>query len=392
MATAKKLDTVRKPTEEEDAQLRPAPADLPMRMDRVLMEYPFFSIQKTPVTEKQTFNLGDAEITITPSGDGQATYWDLDILRYAISELNRQVEAKEPTSQTIVFVAHRFLQMSGRTTTKAGYVGVRDALRRLAGTRIETNIKSGGKRRLRSFGWIESYDLLGDDDGDGGIKRLKGISIKLSDWVYDAIVADRRVLSFSPEYFALSSGLERRLYDIARKFCGSQPSWPVSLVNLHQRIGSTAPLKRLRLELARIAEADSLPDYRIQLIDPRAPAEPGKPVPRTNLERMKVIITRKGRGQDLLAGPADALGAATVPFRVVSAGEAAQTAFPASGTIRYTPFAEQARDALPRPTPDLDMVAERFRTWAGSKNIRLDGPNIEKTFGAFCAKWQMDRS
>lgn len=385
------LDVVHTPTTEEDALLTPVAADLKLRMDRVLMEYPFFSIQKQRVTTKTVFKMGDTQITITPSADGQATYWDLDILRYAISELNRQMDEGEKPSQTIVFVAHRFLKMSGRTTTGAGYTSLLDALRRLHGTKIETNIQAGGKFDVEGFNWIEKYRLLGERDSDGSVKRLQGISIKLSDWVFDAIVQDRRVLSYSPEYFALSSGLERRLYDIARKFCGRSPHWPVGLANLHQRVGSTAPLRRFRLELAKIAEADSLPDYRIEIVDARAAkaVKDGAKPTRAPLDRLKVIIRRKSPVAAFEPAPGD--DTITIPYAVVS--ETPETkAFPDSGTIRYSDFAQLARDKLPRPTPDIDMVAGRFRAWCSEKGVALDSKSIAKTFGDFCAKWRMDRS
>lgn len=289
---------IRPPTPQEDLFLKPG-ANAPLKMDRVLMEFPFFSIQKRPVTTKTTFKMGDTDITITPSVDGQATYWDLDVLRYAISRLNELIEAKEPISPTIVFVAHDFLKVSSRGSSQRSYDGLRDALRRLAGTRIETNIVSGSRRRVNGFGWLTDYELLGDDNGHGGIKRLKGVSITLNDWLFDAIEKDRRVLSFAPEYFQLTGGLERRLYDIARKFCGSQKTWPVSLVKLHHRVGTAQPLKRFRLELQRIIDADSIPDYRFEILDPRNPdgserlESEALPTRISNLERLKIRVTRK---------------------------------------------------------------------------------------------------
>lgn len=391
--TKNALDVVHTPTTEEEDLLTPVAADLKLRMDRVLMEYPFFSIQKQKVLTKTFFKMGETQITITPSADGQATYWDLDILRYAISELNRQMDAGEKPSQTIVFVAHRFLKMSGRTTTGAGYAALLDALRRLHGTKIETNIQAGGKFDVEGFNWIEKYRLLGERDTDGSVKRLQGISIKLSDWVFDAIVQDRRVLSYSPEYFALSGGLERRLYDIARKFCGRSAFWPVMLTNLHQRVGSTAPLRRFRLQLAAIAEADSLPDYRIELVDGRgAGAKAGKSgakATRPPLDRVKVVIRRKSPVSAFEAAPGD--DAITIPYVVLPEAAGAKP-FPDSGSLRYSDYRTIALDKLPRPTPDVDLVATRFRTWCAEKGVALDSPTIAKTFGDFCAKWRMDRS
>ena len=64
--------------------------------------------------------------------------------------------------------------------------------------------------------------------------------------------------------------------------------------------------------------------------------------------------------------------------------------FPKTGTIRYGRWEPVARDHLPQPTPDLDHVAARFRTWAEGKLIPLASPNIEQTFIGFCRGWKKE--
>lgn len=293
---------IRPPTEQEDLFLKPG-GNLQLRMDRVLMEFPFFSVQKRTVTTKTVFRMGETTITIKPGSDGQATVWDQDLLRYAISKLNEKINRREAVSPTLVFVAHDFLKQTNRGTGKHSYELLRAALSRLSGTRIETNIPSGGSVRISDFGWLVDWDLLGDDDGAGGIKRLKGVKMTLAPWVYDAITKDRRVLAFSPEYFSLTGGLERRLYDIARKFCGKQKKpFKVGLANLHQRVGTTQPLKSFRSDLNKIIERDDLPDYRYTFL-PDSGAElssmsdetgtKGKRVRR--LDQLVVMVTRRSK-------------------------------------------------------------------------------------------------
>ncbi len=84
--------------------------------------------------------------------------------------------------------------------------------------------------------------------------------------------------------------------------------------------------------------------------------------------------------------PGDDEGTITIPYSVE--GEPKAKPFPESGSIRYSRFYDIARDKLPRPTPDTDMVAARFRIWAGEKNISLSAKTIDKTFGDFCSKWR----
>gem|GEM_PF-3355415 len=46
---------------------------------------------------------------------------------------------------------------------------------------------------------------------------MQGLEITLNDWTFRALVKDRRVLAINPAYFDLTGGLERRLYEIARR-------------------------------------------------------------------------------------------------------------------------------------------------------------------------------
>jgi len=92
---------------------------------------------------------------------------------------------------------------------------------------------------------------------------MLAIELRLSDWLYNAIIG-REVLTLSRDYFRLSRGLERRLYELARKHCGHQAKWLIGLDLLHKKSGSNSPLKRFRLEVKKIARADTLPDYRVR--------------------------------------------------------------------------------------------------------------------------------
>lgn len=58
--------------------------------------------------------------------------------------------------------------------------------------------------------------------------------------------------------------------------------------------------------------------------------------------------------------------------------------FPASGTIHYSQWSDIAKQEMPRPWQDLDVVAGQFRAWAESRSIRLDSSGIEKAFRGFC--------
>jgi plasmid replication initiation protein len=90
------------------------------------------------------------------------------------------------------------------------------------------------------------------------------VEVKLSDWFYHSIIANE-LLTISREYFRLRKPIERRIYELARKHCGDQPTWKVRLEKLHKKIGSTAPLRKLRVPLVELAATNHLPDYNVAL-------------------------------------------------------------------------------------------------------------------------------
>ena len=65
------------------------------------------------------------------------------------------------------------------------------------------------------------------------------LEVTLSDWVFNAIAGDD-VLTLNRRYFQLRKPLERRLYELARKQCGTQPEWKCGLEKLQARTGSTS--------------------------------------------------------------------------------------------------------------------------------------------------------
>ena len=51
------------------------------------------------------------------------------------------------------------------------------------------------------------------------------------------------------DYFRLCKPLERRTYELARKHCGHQSSWRVSVATWHHKSGSAAPVRVFRAAL-----------------------------------------------------------------------------------------------------------------------------------------------
>jgi plasmid replication initiation protein len=232
--------------------------DWALKDDRHSMEHPMFSLSKTPDRKIRYYEHGGIHITVEPGARGLATIWDKDILIYAVSQLVEALNQGRPVSRTVRLKAYDLLVTTNRHTGGYNYELLVDAFRRLAGTRIETDIRTDGQRDRRGFGLIEEWHVV-EKSPDG---RMVAIELMLSEWLYRAVLG-REVLTLSRDYFRLDSGLERRLYELARKHCGQQPKWIISLELLHKKTGSTASLKKFRQLMKQIAADNRLPEYAL---------------------------------------------------------------------------------------------------------------------------------
>jgi len=239
----------------------------PLRDDRATMEFPFFALQKRPLLMPLIYQDGNVSIRISPGERGIATIWDKDVLIYLSSLINSKIERGEEVSRTVRIAAYDLLRVTRRHTGKNGYQEIYDALFRLRSTTITTDIQSGGERETRGFGWIDSFRILTKENKSGN-RVMQGLEITLNDWTFRALVKDRRVLAINPAYFDLTGGLERRLYEIARKHVGRQAEWRVSLLLLAKKCGTMQRnLRRFKFDLKELAELDRLPDYQMFLVN-----------------------------------------------------------------------------------------------------------------------------
>ena len=191
----------------------------PMKDDRALMEFPFFSLQKAPRRRPLVYDDGKVKIEVRPGDRGIATIWDKDVLIYIASIINDRLERGLPVEQTVRFNAHNLLQVTGRGSGKRAYELLLDAMFRLRSTTIVTTIEADETKERRGFGWIETFRVL-EKKRRNGQQVMAACEITLNDWMFRAIVKDRRVLTINNSYFDLTMGLKRRLYELARKHCG----------------------------------------------------------------------------------------------------------------------------------------------------------------------------
>ena len=125
----------------------------------------------------------------------------------------------------MILYASDTLEFANRGKGGKDYRALDDAITRLRGCTIKTNIRAGDLYQTDVFGLIERGGFVRKYGFDG---RLQHVEITLSEWLWEAIQA-RHVLTLHPDYFRLRKPLERRVYEIARKFCGRQAEWRISL-------------------------------------------------------------------------------------------------------------------------------------------------------------------
>jgi len=228
------------------------------------MEHPIFSLATNPDRNIREYEHNGVKVAIIPSTLGLATIHDKDILIYCISQLIAKMNAGLEPHRTLHIKAFDLLVSTNRNNDGRGYQQLVAALDRLKGTTIRTNIKTGGEESTSGFGLIDSWNILRHTDSG----RMSEIRINLSDWVFNAVLG-REVLTLHRDYFRLRKPMERRMYELARKHCGKQDEWVISLDLLRKKCGSVTSEKEFRRLVSEVCDADAehshMPDYAVTM-------------------------------------------------------------------------------------------------------------------------------
>ena len=237
--------------------------DYALKDDGVSMEAPIFTLATKPDTKVWHWESKDKtrSVTVTPSVLGRATQHDKDLLIYVVSQITEALNRGrgDASNRTVRFRVYDYLVSTNKRANGKEYQRLQDALERLRGTSIKTNIQTGGERVKEGFGIVDSWKIIEkapDDD------RMIGVEVTLSKWLFNAVQA-REVLTISNDYFRLRKPLERRLYELARKHCGHQASFTISVELLQEKCGSQGSVREFRRMLKEIVDDDLLPDYTL---------------------------------------------------------------------------------------------------------------------------------
>jgi len=234
--------------------------DLPyVRDDLASMDYPIFAL-KPGDTRVIKYELHDLKTIIRPSADiGRATIFDKDVWIYCISKLMQAKYEGKKISKTLRFSTYDFLIQTNKKTGGSQYEQFQQSLARLTGTRIQTEIETGGIRQTEFIGLIDSAKVIEEDI----MGRTVAVEITLPDWLYRSVVYND-VTRISKDYFRLRKPIDRRIYEIASKFCGKSNSKKISLEKLYQKTGATMVLRNFRVALNSLVVAKVLPDFLVE--------------------------------------------------------------------------------------------------------------------------------
>ena len=241
---------------------------LPVKDDQDLMAFPFFSLSKRPRYDPIEYVDGSGRtIRIEAGPKGMATIWDAELINYAVSLINEALEKGEPVSNKIRFKVGDFLRFANRGTGGNKHQRFREMLERLNTTRVKTNIERDGRVLDTAFHLIDSYALAGKRTRNG--IEPGQCEIAINEWFFGAMLSERQVLTVNRAYFKLTSGLARKIYQLARKHAGAN-TWECGLHLLHKKCGATEPVRNFKGRLQKLIENDAIPDY-LMMIRPAGP-------------------------------------------------------------------------------------------------------------------------
>ena len=250
-----------------DLFLLDSPLHGEIRGERSLMAFPFFALSKNAWMKPLTYDHATVSIEVRPSASGVATIYDKEIVLYIASLMAAKLEAGETVEQDFIFTAHDLFSVTGSNHSARSYGRLSEALERLQGTQIKTNIEAGGEGEEGFFSWL-SEAKLHYTKTKAGERRLKAVKVRLCDWLFRAILLDRHVLDYAAAYFQLGP-IERRIYEVARSTCEGD-GLDIDLATFRLQIGYQNPLSNFKAALKQIVATDSIPDYHLELVEETA--------------------------------------------------------------------------------------------------------------------------
>jgi plasmid replication initiation protein len=278
------------------------PLDSPLRSvvqnDRAIMAYHFFHLDRTPRNWPIQYDDGVVKVTVT--GEAIATMFDLECMIYVISLMAQKMSRGESVDRQFHFAAGDFFRVAGWDDSGKSYKRMEEALDRLQGTKIRTNIVTGGERTKEGFSWLDNYKLVFKEDTG----KLDRVSLTLCEWLWRAVKLDNNKFTYDPAYFDLPP-LEKRLYEMARAHVGNK-GFRMWIDRLQARVGCEDNPRSFKARLKKISQRRRpLPGYCFVLKEctvVNASPKRGRPAKRT-----MVMFFQTEKFSTTLLGDADAI-------------------------------------------------------------------------------------
>lgn len=389
-------------------------SDISLRDYQETMQRPFFSLSKRKRLKPIEYVSPDRSVTVHVAPNptyGMATIWDADIMIYLASHLNELRErGTNDISPVVRLQPGDLLKRICWGTSGRAYERLVSALDRLQATTIKTNIRAKAKSRETTFSWIDSYTHLVDEK----TQRSLGMEITLSKWFFDGVMEPRNILSISPLYFEITSGLGKWLYRAARKHAGGNGAegFTIGFQTLHQKSGSESSYPVFKKMLLDLAKANALPDIALELIldgnsEPKlkmvmrrfldaaalpSPPPPGSPQDEPRAEPQSTPSPKPAETEfvdsqlalGMIASAARGLRSDDAERRPPALARPTATPRPRSGSRARDVLDEDVYDQIRREFPgwDYDELMVRFDTFLGANPHELPR-NYSKRFYGF---------
>ena len=232
------------------------------------MSYPFFHTSKRKRIAPIQYDDGRVNIHVEGlQSTGIANIYDKDILQWGVSRVREHLDNGETPQPRIFFNPYDLLKEIGRDTGGKNYRMLENSMERLATTFIKTTIREEDIQEKKGFHWLDSYSTKTDTRSG----EPRGMwSLTLSHWLYQGATNHKNVLTFSPAYFSLTSGLAKLLYLMGRKYAGKN-EWgkSISMRTLYELSASTRDYKYFARDIRDIIKEHNgvFADYFINIFD-----------------------------------------------------------------------------------------------------------------------------
>ena len=228
------------------------------------MTLPIFTIDRKAQTDTAyTWIRHDGKVKMrvdTPAG--RPTQHDKDLVIFVVSALMNEFNSTGIVPDVIELRTRQYLIGTERKDGGSQYAQFEQTLNRIyyMTVVVETDMGNDIRETSKELAYFKKTEVV-DRKSTGEVIAVR---LLISEWLKEQL-SNKNVLTMSRDYFRLSGPLERRVYEIARKHCGKQGIWRVSLNVLHNLTGSGSSLKEFKRKLNGLIESDSLPEYRLTM-------------------------------------------------------------------------------------------------------------------------------